>query len=295
MKIIIACDGSDQSENALRIAANLPFKDSHFTLVNILPTIDYEHVYESPAADNEVDRINKRLRKESENLLEKSQQIIKTYGHVCESKIIEGTAVEKLLELSKSADLIVAGSRGLNPLKSFFLGSVSDALVRHAECSVLLYKSNEEVKIAKKDSFNLVVGYDDTTASQDACGFLQHFIAKKVEAIDLVSVMQLSYYYGMSHSLAAMEVWPQYKQTLDESLGGMQRVLKQEYSFDNINTEIVSDATDISDALNRYATYRNSDLLIVGSKHKNLVDRIFLGSVSNRLAHHAQVPLLIVR
>jgi nucleotide-binding universal stress UspA family protein len=49
-----------------------------------------------------------------------------------------GRPVETLTELSKEADLVVLGSRGLHGLKS--LGSVSERVAHHAQCSVLIVR-----------------------------------------------------------------------------------------------------------------------------------------------------------
>ena len=38
------------------------------------------------------------------------------------------------------AGLIVLGSRGLGPLRSALMGSVSDSVVRHARCAVLVVR-----------------------------------------------------------------------------------------------------------------------------------------------------------
>ena len=42
------------------------------------------------------------------------------------------------------AGLIVVGSRGRGPLKRALMGSVSDSVVRHAHCPVLVVRHAEE-------------------------------------------------------------------------------------------------------------------------------------------------------
>ena len=60
-----------------------------------------------------------------------------------ETVLLEGDPVDRILEYAEKhpADLIVAGSRGLSEAGRFFLGSVSDGILHHARCSVLVVKS----------------------------------------------------------------------------------------------------------------------------------------------------------
>jgi nucleotide-binding universal stress UspA family protein len=41
---------------------------------------------------------------------------------------------------TEQVDLVVAGSRGLSPVKAWLLGSVSRKLVHYSDCSVLIVK-----------------------------------------------------------------------------------------------------------------------------------------------------------
>jgi nucleotide-binding universal stress UspA family protein len=43
-----------------------------------------------------------------------------------------------LVDVSKDADLLVVGSRGLGPFKEFALGSVSHDCARHAQCPLVI-------------------------------------------------------------------------------------------------------------------------------------------------------------
>lgn len=67
-------------------------------------------------------------------------------------------------------------------------------------------------------------------------------------------------------------------------------------SVDTEGIEVTSseEIGDPSSALIEYCRGVQADLLVVGRRGAGVVERIVLGSVADRLAHHAPCPLLIV-
>lgn len=53
-------------------------------------------------------------------------------------KIVQSTASEALVEASRQADLVVVGTHGRGPVRTFLLGSVSQSVIRHAQCPVVV-------------------------------------------------------------------------------------------------------------------------------------------------------------
>ena len=59
------------------------------------------------------------------------------------TEVIEGSAVQVLLDAARDADLLVVGSRGHGGFAGLLLGSVSAQLVHHAPCPVLVVREPE--------------------------------------------------------------------------------------------------------------------------------------------------------
>src|SRR5699024_6600893 len=59
--------------------------------------------------------------------------------------IAEGSPIDMLLEMSKSVTMIVMGSRGLGGLSGMVMGSVSGAVVSHAQCPVVVVREDSSV------------------------------------------------------------------------------------------------------------------------------------------------------
>lgn len=70
------------------------------------------------------------------------QAILDTFGPApdvaVEHVVAEGHAAPVLLAAAEDADLIVVGSRGHGALAGMLLGSVSEHVVRHAPCAVVV-------------------------------------------------------------------------------------------------------------------------------------------------------------
>src|SRR5215217_1944434 len=67
-------------------------------------------------------------------------------GLVTGTHLVEGRAADEILDLAGQigAGLIVIGSRGLGPVGRIALGSVSEAVIHHSRCSVLMLRGGED-------------------------------------------------------------------------------------------------------------------------------------------------------
>lgn len=66
-------------------------------------------------------------------------------------EVVQSTAAEALVEASRRADLVVVGTHGRGPVRSFLLGSVSQSVIRHAECPVVVMPPVQEAHNSDHD------------------------------------------------------------------------------------------------------------------------------------------------
>ena len=67
-------------------------------------------------------------------------------GTVAQAHLRMGTPAAEIVELAEElgVGLVVVGSRGLGGIRRALMGSVSDSVVRHAHCLVLVVRKEEE-------------------------------------------------------------------------------------------------------------------------------------------------------
>jgi nucleotide-binding universal stress UspA family protein len=140
-RILLATDGSEEAQLASTTAADLAQKtNSELHVLTVGPDYPLYELPEHPAEFQDVLRENRRRAKE---VLEQQAKRIEESGvSVKETHLLEGRADEEIVALAEEigAGLIVMGSRGHGRLRRTLLGSVSDAVVRHAHCPVTVVR-----------------------------------------------------------------------------------------------------------------------------------------------------------
>ena len=136
--IVIGIDGSETANEALTLAAHeARLHDARLRIVVVwqLSSIMYGSGY---TAFNE-DTLN-AVRNRAQSIADKAVATVAELAPAveCEAMVLEGQPADTLLGASGDADLIVVGSRGLGGFKRLMLGSVSDQVVHHASCAVLV-------------------------------------------------------------------------------------------------------------------------------------------------------------
>ncbi len=137
-KIIVGVDGSANADNALRWAVDHADPDDTIVVTNgwsIPAAAGFEFPVAS-LADFEV--AAHRVAAEAIAKVGPDAEQLRI-----ESQVVSGYPGRVLVDLSADADLLVVGSRGFGPLRSALLGSVSNYVVHHARCPVVVVPPSE--------------------------------------------------------------------------------------------------------------------------------------------------------
>ncbi len=141
-KILVGVDGSPSAEQAVNCALDLAKRyDARLLLVHVVPRQFYS-VAPSEAGVVATTVYVRDIEGEGREMLANAVSILKEKGIECDSKLLQGVPADEILKIAQTekVDLIVLGSRRLNEVRAFLLGSVSDRVSHRAKCPTLIVK-----------------------------------------------------------------------------------------------------------------------------------------------------------
>lgn len=151
MNVILATDGTSQSSAAVKMTGNLSFNPGDelkiVTVIDMAVPMAFDAYAGYLPNTQEIEKI---ARENAANVLEetKSKVIpkIPSDNVTVSTEILIGSPESRIVETAEDfgADLIIVGSHGYNRWERLLLGSVSDSVVHHAPCSVLVVRSDED-------------------------------------------------------------------------------------------------------------------------------------------------------
>ena len=270
--VLVAYDGSDDADLALAWAATESARTGH--PLRIL------HVEEIPRAPFDTSG----MRPSRAELKHRAQLVLAHAGCSGAVEHCTGNVVGRLLEQADAAELLVVGSQGHGRTDEMFLGSVSQHLVRHAACSVVVVRGPSAT-----DARRIVVGVDGSAGSSLALEYACRRAERTGEVVVAVHAWRDPAVSSEIWSATAREVegLEERERLLAESVAGVRTdhpdvVLEQE-------VVPVAPARCLADASAR------ASLVVVGSRGLGYFRGLLLGSVSQGVLHRAECPVVVVR
>jgi nucleotide-binding universal stress UspA family protein len=145
-RILLATDGSEEAERAALRAvdlANATNSELHVVHVGVVPIFLKSY----PGTLGYYGKLYEQIEEESRKLLRKQTWRVKAAGGpVAGTHLRMGQVDLEIVALAEElgAGLIVMGCRGLGGVRRALMGSVSDSVVRHAHCPVLVVRQEKE-------------------------------------------------------------------------------------------------------------------------------------------------------
>jgi nucleotide-binding universal stress UspA family protein len=151
-RILLATDGSEEAKLAAMWAVDIAQKtDSELHVVHVGLVPRFLESY--PGTLGYYDKLYEQIEEESSELLRELSWGVKVAGGtVAGAHLRMGKVAPEVVALAKElgVGLIVMGCRGHGGIRRAIEGSISDAVIRHAPCPVLVVRSHERAEAPKR-------------------------------------------------------------------------------------------------------------------------------------------------
>ncbi len=286
--ILVGVDGSAASKAAVAWATrDAAMRNISLTLVHVVvPVVPSSSVSPEVSMPSDFFRWQED---QAVRVLDEARNTVAESSHgaapaMVHSVVLHGGAVATLVDLSKDADMIVVGSRGMGAFSRALLGSVSTGLVHHAHCPVAVI--HEDAPEVAADA-PVLVGIDGSPASLAATEVA--FDEASRRGVDLVALhawRDLTTMYELP-GLDVGQLQAEAELALSERLSGYQ----ERYPDVKVHRMVVSDQP--SRQLVEHA--KRAQLVVVGSHGRGGFAGMLLGSVSTAIVHAVKSPAIIAR
>ena len=296
MKILIGIDGSENSFAAVALAGALldPGRDQVALYHSCGPVTLSEEVDESlqqrackAVADVILDEATGRL---PAPLQAGVQRIV-------DSHVAEGTLAQTAER--HGAEMIVLGARGLGRVQGLLLGSVSSNAVRSSHVPVLVARG----KPADASPLRVLLSYDRINAAQHAAflGKLAWPQGARGNVAVVVEPMLPSHLPDWivkrardADTEAMSQIWVrEHKEERDAKEKELLDYVKTLPAPFQASTPIVVEGNP-AERLLALIQREQPSIVVVGKAMKNLLDRLFVGSVSEKVLTHANCSVLVI-
>ena len=153
-RILLATDGSGEAELATRTAVDLArMSDSELHVIHVMdaapsPALIYPEATDPEGVELPDPILQQDLARRAEQLGRQildaeAERVRSVGGTVAQTHLAMGDTPREIVHLAEDleAGLVVMGSRGHGGIRRALMGSVSDSVVRHAHCPVLIVRA----------------------------------------------------------------------------------------------------------------------------------------------------------
>jgi len=201
---------------------------------------------------------------------------------VSEPIISIGNPAQSIVEEGKDYDMIVMTTHGRTGFSRFFLGSVSEKVLRTSNVPVLIV--NEERELSDLDRIMVTTDFSDH--SKEAFPVAKEIARKANATLEVVNILAYD---------------PQHDEEPDESKLEVRKqrinVLAKEMLHDIsdlLETKVIVSSDTPHEAILNYNLNNPHDLIVMSTVGRTGIDYLMMGSTTANVARHVKSPVLSI-
>jgi len=209
-----------------------------------------------------------------------------------------GNTTDEISRLAKEyiADLVITATHGRSGLRRFFLGSVTERLMRTLPCPLLVIRGSEEVTektLQQKFPFKkIMVGCDFSRDSELAREYSLSIAQEFESELHLVHVVEPSGYKDLFKLQNG--TGEKFKEDLYEMIREKLNALVPREALDwiSLHTQLLVGKPYAE--LIRYADINDIDMTALGIRGHGMVEELLVGSTTDRVIRQSPCPVLSI-
>jgi nucleotide-binding universal stress UspA family protein len=213
--------------------------------------------------------------------------------------VMRGPVVPKLVQATKGAHVLVVGARGAGGFADLLLGSVAAQICAQVRCPVLLVRHplRDDRSPAQWAAGPVMFGVDGSTDSASTLALALSEAAARATSLTAITVCiwpgiarpDVRGAWSSEESRRRLQADENAERLLNSVLA-----LSPDSFAEIAIKRVVADGVNVAQTLLETTARLDASLLVVGSQSGGTRRGHFVGSVAEQLAHHADLPLLIV-
>ncbi|HEX8751022.1 MAG TPA: universal stress protein [Nitrospira sp.] len=285
MNVLVATDGSKFGKWALEWVAQFPFAQA--PTVKVLHVVDIGALRAPFFAQPVVAGNERYLKAEIARMEAHAKKTKNDATSAMKARHLNGRVVTErgpvaatiVRAAKRGIQLVAVGSRGLDALDRFMLGSISTHAIHHVACSVLVVR--EEPRALRQ----VVLAIDGSAPSKKAVQFMLRSMRPGEDVVDEEPIT-----VTVTHVMPFLK-YPELRETAKVLVEDCAKKLTHAGYLVDQSPKLGNPADEILNI----AQERKADLIVTGAKGLGAIGRFLLGSVSTRVVQHATCSVLVVR
>ncbi len=292
-QVLCAVEPNDEARDVTRIAAHIAQQHgAELTLMHVVPPMwqPYADLNFTPVIEAQVALEEDLLSSTTESMHKLAESVGVKPANILVTK---GDPVHTIAAQAADLDdvLIVMGVHNRAGLKRL-LGSTAHGVLNNTECPILLVHADDHAAAAYN---NVVVAVDTSTSLPTVLKAASPFV-KAADKHQVISVVQsLAATMGGLQTSAFATSWPM-TDMQEDLVKAVKATVGEELQNAGLSaSNFLVVEGDPAHEICACAKQAGSDLIIMGSGQRNIIDRVLLGSTAHGVLNHTPCDVLIAR